>query len=158
MPTNQLNITLTAPQLAAINAAIDALLSNVPFAVNLTKDERTSLPNIGDERLPFVEKVIDNYAPANPTLVSGFAGSKAEALTDLTLYRQFENPIERLMSVLEIYKDTQQLAGSEAYKFSRVFYDTAQIAAENNVPGANAIVDDLGTLFEGQGVPHPPTP
>ena len=80
MPTNQLNITLTAPQLAAINAAIDALLSNVPFGVNLTKDERTSLPNIGDERLPFVEKVIDNYAPANPTLVSGFAGSKAEEI------------------------------------------------------------------------------
>ena len=158
MPFNKLNITLSPAQVTAINAAIDALISNVPFAMNLTKDERTSLPNISDERKPFVEKVIDNYAPANPALVSGFAGSKADAITDLTLFRQFENPIERLAGVIEMYKDTQQVAGSEAYTFSREFYDTAQRAAANNVPGTDAIVDDLGQLFAGQGPQgQPPT-
>ena len=159
MPFNKLNITLTPAQVAAINSAIDALIGNVPFAMNLTKEERTSLQNIADERRAFVEKVIDNYAPANPTLVSGFAGTKAEATTDLTLFRQFENPIERLMSVIEICKDTQQVAGSEAYAFCLEFYGTSQRAATNNVPGMDAIVDDLGQLFEGQGPPPaPPTP
>ena len=159
MPFNKLNLTLTPLQLTAINSAIDALIANVPFAQNLTKDERTSLQNIADERRAFVEKVIDNYANANPTLVSGFAGTKAEAVTDLTLFRQFENPIERLMSVIEIYKDTQQVAGSEAFTFSREFYDTAQRAAANNVPGTDAIVDDLGVLFANQGPQgQPPTP
>jgi len=155
MPFNQLNITLTPAQVAAIGSAIDALIANIPFAVNLTKTERTSLPNIADERLPFVEKVIDNYAPLNPALVSGFAGTSTEAATDLTLYRQLELPIGRLAGIIEIYKDTQQVAGSEAYTFSREFYDTAQRAAQNNVPGTDAIVDDLGQLFEGQG-PQPP--
>lgn len=151
MPFNKLNLKFTAAQLTAINAAVDQILANIPFALNLTKDERISLPNISDERRAFVEKVIDNYAPANPTLVSGFAGTLPEAVIDLTLYRQFENPIERLLSVIEICKDTQQVAGSEAYTFSREFYGTAQRAAENNVPGSDAIADDLGQLFEGQG-------
>jgi hypothetical protein len=167
MPFNKLNITFTAAQLTAINAGIDQILANIPFGVNLTKEERISLPNIADERRAFVEKIIDNYALANPNLVTGFAGTVAEAATDLELFRQFENPIERLLSVVEICKDTQQVAGSEAYTFSREFYSTAQRAAENNVPGSDAIVDDLGQLFEGQGPgapvltpppPPPPTP
>jgi hypothetical protein len=158
MPFNKLNITFTPAQLTAINAGIDQILTNIPFGVNLTKEERISLPNVSDERRAFVEKVIDNYAAANPTLVTGFAGTLAEARTDLELFRQFENPIQRLLSVIEICKDTQQVAGSEAYTFSREFYSTAQRAAENNVPGTDAIVDDLGQLFQGQGTPAPETP
>ena len=159
MPFNKLNITFTQPQLDAINLAVNQILANIPLAQNLTKEERTSLQNIADERRAFVEKVIDNYAPSNPRLVSGFAGTLPEAVTDLTLFRQFENPIERMLSVIEIFKDTQQIAGSEAYTFSRHFYETTQTAAANRVPGTDVIVDDLGQLFEGQGTPPvPPTP
>ena len=156
MPFNKLNLTFAQPQLDAINAAIDQILANIPFAVNLTKDERTSMPNVADERRAFVEKVIDNYAPSNPKLVSGFAGTLPDAVTDLSLFRQFENPIERLASVVEIFKDTQQVAGSEAFAFSLEFYGSAQRAAANNMPGTDAIVDDLGQLFEGQGPPPAP--
>ena len=140
-----------------MQAAIDALNDALPFAVNLTKEERTELPNIQDERLAFVTKVIDNYAPANPTLVTGFAGTLAEATTDFTLYRQLEPFIEQLRSVLEKFQDTQQLGGTEAYTFSREFYNTAKRAAENNVPGADAIADDLSALFD-QTPAEPPTP
>jgi len=159
MPINKLNISLTPAQTAAIQTALDALVSNLPFAVNLTKQERTELPNIQDERLAFVTKVVNNYAPANPALVSGFAGTLAEAKTDFLLYNQLEPFIEQLKSILERYQDTQQVGGSEAYAFGREFYGTAQRAAENNVPGTDAIVDDLGVLFADQGGPAtPPTP
>lgn len=156
MPINKLDKTLTPVQVAAIQTAIDALISNLPFAVNLTKSERTELPNISDERLAFVTKVIDNYAPANPTLVSGFAGTLAEVQTDFTLFRQLEPFIQRLRSVIERYTDTQHVGGSEAYTFSREFYSSVQRAAENNVPGSDAIADDLGVLFAEQGGPGTP--
>jgi hypothetical protein len=103
-----------------------------------------------------VTKVINNYAPANPTLVSGFAGTLAEAQTDFTLYNQLEPFIEQLRGVLERYQDTQHVGGSEAYTFSREFYSTVQRAAENNVPGSDAIADDLGVLFADQGGPGTP--
>lgn len=158
MPFNKLNITLTAPEEAAIQGAIDALKTNLPFGINLTKQERVELSNLQDERLSFVTKIIEDYAPANPGLVSGFAGTLAEAQTDFTLYNQLRNFIGQMKSVVEMYEDTQQVAGSEDYTFSREFYASAQRGAENNVPGADAIVDDLGRLFEEQGQEQPVTP
>ena len=158
MPVNMLNISLTPAQEAAIQTAIDALRANLPFGINLTRQERTELPNIQDERYSFVNKVITNYAPANPALVSGFAGTLAEATTDFNLYNQLESFIEQLRGILEMYTDTQQVGGTEAYTFSREFYGSAQRAAQNNVPGSDAIVDDLGQLFEQSPPPPPLTP
>ena len=59
--------------------------------------------------------------------------------------------IGQLRQVIEIYQDTQQVAGSEGYTWTRTLYNTAKEAAENQVPGADAMVDDLAKLFEGQG-------
>lgn len=159
MPVNKLNITLTPEEVDAINEAIQILKNSLPFGLNLTKEERLALSNIQDDRLSFVEKVVVDYAPVNANLVSGFAGTLANAVNDLTLYEQLRNVILQLQSVVETYTDTQQVAGNEAYEFSLEFYGTAQRAAKNNVPGTDAIVDDLGKLFEGQGPqPAPPTP
>lgn len=158
MPFNKLNITLSPAQEAAIQAAIDALRTNLPFGINLTKEERVELPNLQDERLSFVTKIIEDYAPANPGLVSGFAGTLADAQTDFTLYNQLRNFISQLKPVVEMYEDTQQVAGSEDYTFGREFYASAQRGAANNYPGANEIADDLGNLFDEQGQQQPPPP
>lgn len=153
MPFSNINITLTPAQIAAIQSAINALKApaNLPVQFNLTKGERKSVPNISNERYPYVQRAIQNHAPTNPNLVSGFAGTTAEASNDLTFYDQMKSFILQLRQVTEIYEDTQQVAGSEAYRFTRALYNTAQDAAANQVPGADAVADDLGTLFEGQG-------
>ncbi|MFI5218766.1 MAG: hypothetical protein ACHQNT_04695 [Bacteroidia bacterium] len=97
MPFNKLNIALTPAQKTAIQAAIDALKTNLPFGINLTKEERVELPNLQDKRLSFVTKIVEDYAPANPTLVSGLAGTLAEAETDFILYNQLRNFIGQLV-------------------------------------------------------------
>jgi len=162
MPFSKINITLNAVQLAAIQAAITALKApaNMPAQFNLTKDERKTLPNINNNRYPYVQRAIKNHGPANPNLVSGFAGTQAEASNDLTFYDQMENFIGQLLQIIEIYQDTQQVAGSEGYTWTRMLYNTAKDAAANQVPGADAVADDLATLFEGQGVEGdvPPSP
>jgi hypothetical protein len=151
MPFSKINTTFTPAQLAAIDAAIAEILANLPAQFNLNKDERTALPNISDERYPYAKRGIQIHGPNNPNLVSGFAGTQAEATNDLTFFDQSETVIQRLRQVIEIVTDTQQVAGSEAYAWLRELYRMAQGAAANQVPGSDAVVDDLKTLFEGQG-------
>jgi len=153
MPFSNINIVLTGAQITAIQNAITALKApaNMPVQFNLTKAERRTVPNISNERYPYVQRAIQNHAPTNPNLVSGFAGTTAEAANDLTFYDQLKSFILQLKQVMEIYQDTQQVAGSEAYTFTRALYNTSKDAAANQVPGADAVADDLGTLFEGQG-------
>lgn len=151
MPTNKIDITLTPAQKIAIQKAIDILKSNLPFGVSLTRQERTELSDLKDEHISFVERVIDDHAPVNLNLVNGFGGTLAQAQSDLTLYQELRTYILQLRRVLEMYEDTQQLAGSEAYTFSRVFYHSAMVAAQNHEAGAEAIVTDLDHLYDEQG-------
>ena len=148
MPFSKINIILTAAQMTAIDEAISVIINTLPVKFNLTKTERQTLPNIDNERYPYVERSVENHGPNNPNLVSGFAGTQAEATNDFTFYDQVENFIGQLLQVVEIYQDTQQVAGSEAYTWTRALYRSAKEAAENQVPGADAVVEDLAPLFE----------
>jgi hypothetical protein len=94
--------------------------------------------------------VIQNFAPANPAMQPGFM-PLPDAGKDLQLYDQFTPRINRLLSVLESYQDTQWLAGVEAYRYFRKFYGIVEIAKTENVPGADAIYNELKTLYERQG-------
>ena len=151
MPFNKIDVVLSGPELTTIQNSITALLETLPVSFNLTKEERVELQNISNERYPYVQRAIENHAPANPILVTGIAGTLAEAENDLAFYDQMENFIGQLKQVIEVYEDTQQVAGSEAYVWLREFYAASQRAAENQVPGSDAVVDDLATLFEDQG-------
>jgi len=149
MPFNKINETLTPQQIAAIQEAVTTLTEVLPVKFNLTKKERTDLPNIADERYPYVQRAIENHAPANPKIVAGvFTSTLPEAQNDLTFYDQIEPFIGQLKQVIEIYEDTQQVAGSEAYAWLRDFYASAQRGAASQLPGADAVVDDLKTLFD----------
>lgn len=162
MPFTNINFIFTAAQIAAIQAALNVLKSpvNMPVQFNLTKEERTSVPNISNDRYPYVQRTIKNHAPNNPVLTAGAvglgAGTLAEADNDLTFYDQMEPFILQIMQILEIYRDTQQVGGGEAYKWMRIFYKYSQQAAANNVPGSDAVVDDLKTLFDKEDAPTPP--
>jgi len=164
MPFSNINITLTPAQILAIQKAISELKnpSNMPVQFNLTKAERTSIPNISNERYPYVQRSVQIHGPTNPVLANGVAGlgvgTLAEATNDLTFYDQMKSFILQLLQVVEIYQDTQQVAGGEAFNWMEELYDYSKSAAKNQVPGADAVVDDLKTLFEGQGGPGAPTP
>ena len=93
-----------------------------------------------------------------PNAARADAGTQAEATTDFTFYNQSEDVIQRLMQGVEIVTDTQHVAGSASYEWLRELYRSSKAAAENQVPGADTVVDDLKSLFEGQGNPGIPPP
>jgi hypothetical protein len=69
-----------------------------------------------------------------------------------------------LMSLLQLaeplcdnLRDTQMLAGSEAYTAALAYYNSVKQAAKMNVPNAKTIQEELGKRFKGQGVVRNPT-
>lgn len=158
MPINKLDIAFTAAQETAINNDIKDINTNFTFAQNLTEAEKLQNPTINNARLPYVKRTVEIHAVNNPDLVSGFAGTLVNAQNDWTVYNQLEGFVQQLLSLLEKMRETQDVAGAELYSFMLEVYATAKRAAGNNVPGAQAVVDDLATLFENQGPHTPPTP
>jgi hypothetical protein len=150
MPFNKINTTLTGAQTAALQAAIDALqnAANLPVKFNLTKTERSTLQNLSNERYPFAQRSVQIHAPNYPQLVTGNAGTLAEAANDFNFFNQMQTFINQLEKVIEIYRDTQQVAGSECYTWMRELYRNAKAAAENNVPGSDSVADDLAPLLK----------
>jgi hypothetical protein len=98
-----------------------------------------------------VKRAVEIHAVNNPTFVSGFHGTLLNAQNDWTLFQQFEAYILKLDSLREKMVETQMVAGAELYEFLLDVYDMAKKAAAANIPGAQAVVDDLAPLFEGQG-------
>jgi hypothetical protein len=153
-----LNITFTAAQIAAMDAALTALETNCPFRVNIPADDKKDEQAMNVKRYPFVKTVIENYAPANVNMQPPFI-PLADGQNDLKLYEQFIPILNRLNGILESFLDTQWLAGTEAYgNYFLEFYSVVERAKNNNVPGADAIWNDLKRLFEGQGPTPPVTP
>lgn len=159
MPINKLDIVFTDAQVLAINGAFDTINTNFTFAQNLTEAEKKANPTIDSTRYPFVQRTIENHIVNMPQLVSGFAGTAANANNDFELYNQLEVMKQKAILLLNRITETQDVGGAELYAFVRGVYGMAKEADEANVPGAKAVVDDLKPLYEGQGPqPTPPTP
>lgn len=157
MPVNKLDITFTNAQMDAITEAFEIINANFTFAQNLTEAEKKANPTIDNSRYPYYQRTIENHMVNMPQLVSGFAGSAVNGTNDFTLYNQLEQLKQKALLLLNRITETQDVAGAEGYAFMRGVYDMAKAADDNNVAGARPVVDDIGTLFEGQG-PKPVVP
>lgn len=158
MPLNKIDITFTGPQETAIDGAVATINTNFPFAQNLTEDEKKLYPTMNSTRYPYVQRTVEMHIVNMPQLVHGFAGTAVNAQNDFKLYNQLAAHIQQLSIILNKMKETQDVAGAEAYAFMLAVYDMAKQADANNEPGARAVVDDLKTLFEDQGPQTPPPP
>src|SRR3954467_13641096 len=110
---NRVNVTATPAQVTAVKAAFQTILTNLPFLVGLTTDERKSLQTIDVGNKAFTEDAI-NAAVNNATLVPGYV-SVAGMQNDLTLFSQLDELSAIANQLCERLEDTKMLAGSEAY-------------------------------------------
>ena len=74
-----------------------------------------------------------------------------EMLKDFDLYRFLEQVLQPIAQLYEKVRDTQILAGSEAYTIALVAYKQFQIAVASGMPGMDTIVAQLSERFSGQG-------
>ena len=136
MPTtDRIDAALTAAQTTAIAAKLTETQALMPFLVDLTLEERQSLPKMGDKSRAFVTRCFelasqdDSFLPRNLD-VAAFG-------KDLSLANALEPIRARLAKLLELIEDTQILAGSEAYLAALETYHAAKRS------GKGAGLDDL---------------
>ena len=144
---NKVSIELTAEKLAAIGqkaAAFRAELNDL-LVVNLTAEERLNMLRMGSKSVDFVTRTLD-YAGNNPGLVPAYLNLD-EARKDLTLVRTLEPIIQEVGTVLRGLEDLSMLAGSEAFDAALIFYHSVKGASRAQVPGTQAIYDDLSRQF-----------
>ena len=120
----------------------------MPAHINLTAEERQSLPKMGDKTLAFVTKALE-YAKQNSTIVPTFM-SVTEFEKDVNAAIQLNNILRPLQQLTEKLDDTTLEAGSEAYSSALVFYTAVKGAAKAGAPGMKNISDELQARFPGR--------
>lgn len=143
---NRIDVILTPENKDAIFQAVSSIKLAMPFLIKLSDNERKSLQMIDDGRKPFVEKSI-SLALRNPLLDPG-AGLLDAAHKDYELYSFLSSVENELSQLFEMVHDTKQLVGSETYEVGRFIYLKAKMNVKMNVPGSQAIVDDLSKLYK----------
>jgi hypothetical protein len=144
---NRVSVTATAVQVTAVKAAFQTILTNLPFLVGLTDDERKTLTSIDVSNKAFTEDAI-NAGVNNATLIPSYI-SVANMQSDLTLFTQLDELSGIANQLCERIEDTKMLAGSEAYGSALAMYKIFGSAADAGVPGADSIVDQLKKRFPG---------
>jgi hypothetical protein len=142
-------LEITAAQKAAIVSAVGALKTALEgITINLTVDEKQSLPRISDGTLAFDEKCAA-YMASRADLVPSFLDA-AEMAKDRKLVADLLPCLREIAPICEGLEDTIMLANSDVRQ-----------AAKRGVSGADTIYNDLKTRFPGRpkkDVPTPPTP
>jgi hypothetical protein len=145
LSNNRINITATAAQITAVKAAFQTILTNLPFLIGLTIDERSSLPKINVSNKAFTDDAI-SAGTNNATLIPSYL-SIANMQNDMTLFNQLDDLEGIANQICERIQDTKILAGSEAFVSALALYRLFGSAADAGVPGADAIVDHLKERF-----------
>ncbi|KAF0179607.1 MAG: hypothetical protein FD161_1224 [Limisphaerales bacterium] len=155
MPYQNISAEITQATFDQIVVKLNEIKALLPFLINLTPEERQSLPKMGNDKLPFVTKSL-TYGQQFPQIVPPFT-SLAELQKDPAL-------TARVLQLLQIFRpftqsldDTGMAVGSESYVAGLSIYNSAGQAAKVNFPGATEIHADLKTHFEhnGGGAPTP---
>ena len=144
---NRPTFTLPAAKLAKITQLLTDPNAELDFTVGLTADERQVLPKMNDGTEPFVDDALAG-AQQNIDLFPGYV-KLDELQKDLALYTQLSPLVGRLASLSERLRDTQMLAGSEAYVTSLMIYRLTESASKAGLSGADTLCQTLRKRFIG---------
>jgi hypothetical protein len=149
---NKISAELIAQAVTDINDAYATIRTNIPFLLNLTKEERRSLPRMGAGSMDFVEKTLAFVAQHPEAFPSNF--NSAEFLKDgalntpwkliMALHRQFNEEME----------DTELALNSDLFMAALDAY--AYIKANNRNGAYDAYIDSVKARFAKS--PRNPTP
>ena len=144
---NRISATLADADKALILQKITEIRALLPFLVNLTPDERQTLPKLGEKTIGFHEKCTA-YMASNPEFIPPFV-TPAEVAKDIALRDQFHQFLPQLIELYNLITGTEMVVGSEIYMADLAYYQTVREAARRGRPGAEAIYNDLQTRFPG---------
>lgn len=156
LQNNRVSASLAQQEVEDLKSLIRQIEAKLPFLLGLTNDERRLLPKISRSNKLFVDETLQACAD-NASLLPGYLNVE-EMRKDYALYRALGDVLQPLAQLYEKVRDTQMLAGSEAYSTALMSYRMFQMAGKSGMPGMDAVVSRLSERFAGQGASASPEP
>src|SRR6266576_2258034 len=158
MPYQNVDASIAVTELQAIKDAFAAVLTKLPFLVNLTVDERKAIFKTGPDRLSFVKNAY-TAAQSNPGIFPASFGVAAFQ-KDVDLFDALTELGTLADSVASQIDDTRLAVGGEAMQAAIQVYNYVKEAAKTT-PGLKPLADQLGEQFQRANKPKaaaPPKP
>lgn len=154
---NMISAELTSANKTAILEKLTEIRELMPFLINLTVAEKSTLPKMGTFRTGMDESFSQEMA-AHPELVPNFV-DMTELGKDRALRATLNDIAQQVAALNEAVEDTVTAAGVDSYLSYLSFYNNVKQAAKRNVPGANTVQENLKRFFpRGGGGTTPATP
>ncbi|MDR0982179.1 MAG: hypothetical protein LBM07_02900 [Culturomica sp.] len=120
-----------------------------PYSLSLTPSERQEIPKMGEKTVSFVKKAYE-FATAYVDLRPPYLDTVAydADMGDSTNLLIIGNLTEQIEQTLD---DVEMIAGSEAYQASLLFYNYTKVLANQDIPNAKAVYDELKKRFPNRG-------
>ncbi|MBW4476765.1 MAG: hypothetical protein KME54_07800 [Tolypothrix brevis GSE-NOS-MK-07-07A] len=143
MANIRISASLSQKDREAVMEAIATIKEKLPFLIDLTADERKSLPKLGDKSRGFVIKALQ-VATQNPDFLPR-SFDVNEMRLDVELFEALYPVLLSLTQLQQLVDDTLIATGSEAYIAALAVYNYAK--ASGDVSGLDTVIDDLGRRF-----------
>lgn len=143
MADNRISASLSQPDREAVMTAIATIREKLPFLIDLTTEERRSLPKLGDKSRAFVSKALEVATQNQDFLSRSF--DLDEMRQDVELFEAMYPVLLALTQLHELLDDTVVAVGSEAYPASLQVYNYARASGKG--AGLDAVVDEMGRRF-----------
>jgi len=156
MLPNEMLIELTALEEADVKMHLDAIITiyNNKKIVQLSDKERQTTPSVSAERYPYVRDTYEAHAVNYPNLLPPFKVF-ANELRNYHYMNQNRTISSKLDEVNDIIGDHSIAAEYFCYKYMRQVYDIAKQGVDDNVPGADVVVNSIGPLFDQEAKNEP---
>lgn len=134
---------LSLEQQKAVLQAMADIQAKLPFLIDLTVDDRRTLPKMGDKSRAFVDQGLAIATQNEGILPRNF--DLEEYRRDVALVRQLEPVVLAMRQLAKRLDDTYLAAGSDAYGQTLVVYQAAKLAGKDG--SLDEHLDSLGRRF-----------
>jgi len=143
MSVTPISAALVQSDREAVMSAIATIKAKLPFLVDLSAEERKSLPKMGDKSRAFVSKALE-VATQNPDFLPR-SFDLDEMRKDVQLFEALYPLLLSLTQLQELVDDTCMAVGSEAYASALGVYNYAKASGQG--AGLDAVVGEMGQRF-----------
>lgn len=150
---NRIDAVLTDADRDNVLGLLNDIRTRLPFLIDLTIEERQSLPKMGDKSRAFVNQAATLAEQNDDFLPRSF--DVAEMRRDVDLTNQLLPILTALAQLIEFVEDTYLLAGSDAYSAALIVYNSAKRNGQGEA--LDNLLDALGQRFARKSKGNPPT-
>lgn len=143
MTTTLTQITFSKDDQKEVMQAIATIQQTLSFLINLSQEERRSLPKLGDKTRIFIQKAMEVVNQNSEFMPRSFEVANMQREVDL--YEGLYPILLAIAKLHELVDDTYVAAGNEAYTSARTVYSSAKVNGRGM--GVDAVVDELGQRF-----------